>query len=44
LWLGFSNPHSEEILQLETTGTSTAMEIFEKAYPFERVNAYGSEA
>ena len=23
LWLGFSNPRSEEILQLETTGTST---------------------
>ena len=23
LWLGFSNPSSEEVLQLETTGTST---------------------
>lgn len=30
LWLGFSNPRSEEILQLETTGTSTAREILKK--------------
>lgn len=30
LWLGFSNPKSEEILQLETTGTSTAREILKK--------------
>ena len=30
LWLGFSNPRSEEILQLETTGTSTAREVLKK--------------
>jgi len=30
LWLGFSNPRSEEILQLEITGTSTAREILKK--------------
>jgi chromosome partitioning protein len=30
LWLGFSNPRSEEILQLETTGTNTAREILKK--------------
>jgi cellulose biosynthesis protein BcsQ len=30
LWLGFSNPRSEEVLQLETTGTSTAREILKK--------------
>jgi chromosome partitioning protein len=30
LWLGFSNPRSEEILQLETTGTSAAREILKK--------------
>ena len=30
LWLGFSNPSSEEVLQLETTGTSTAREILKK--------------
>jgi chromosome partitioning protein len=30
LWLGFSNPRSEEILQLETTGASTAREILKK--------------
>ena len=31
LWLGFSNPRSEEILQLETTGTSTGKRSFEEA-------------
>jgi MinD-like ATPase involved in chromosome partitioning or flagellar assembly len=30
LWLGFSNPRSEEILQLETTGASAAREILKK--------------
>ena len=27
LWLGFSNPRSEEILQPDTTGTNTAREV-----------------
>jgi chromosome partitioning protein len=30
LWLGFSNPRSDEILQLETTGTTAAREILKK--------------
>ena len=30
LWLSFSNPRSEEILQLETTGASTTREILKK--------------
>ena len=30
LWLAFSNPRSEEILQLETTGASTTREILKK--------------
>jgi chromosome partitioning protein len=30
LWLGFSNPRSDDVLQLETTGTSMAREVLRK--------------